>query len=68
MGNMNRVIILSNDKEMRHEIQREVESFNKDTEISFIVSHIINKYNCNVELQYPRAAGGNRYICCYFDN
>lgn len=66
MGNMNRIIILCNDKHMRHEIQEEVESFDQDTEISFIIAHIRDKYNCNVEMQFPRAEGAKRYICCYF--
>lgn len=68
MGNMSRIVILSNDKRMRSEIQKEVEYFNQDTEISFITAHIMNKYNCNVELQFPRTPGGVRYICCFFDN
>ena len=68
VGSMNRIVILSNDKKMRSEIQEEVEAFDKNVEISFITAHIMNKYNCNVEMQYPRVAGGNRYICCYFDS
>ena len=63
---MGRIMVISNDKQMRSEIQEEVNSFSDKVEISFITSHISKKYGCDAEVQYPRAKGEKRFVYCYF--
>ena len=63
---MSRVFIVSNDKEYRGEIQKEVNSFPDKTEISSIVKHISEKYGCDAEVGFPRGEGEKRYVYCFF--
>ena len=64
---MGRIKIVSNNKEVRADIQKEVNSFPDTDQISSVISHIGKKYGCNVEMLHPRARGGVRYVYCYFN-
>ena len=63
---MSRITIVSNDKNVRSDIQKEVDDFPDNSEISFIISFITKKFGCDAELGFPRTKGGPRYVYCYF--
>lgn len=62
MGN---VKIISNSKELRSQIQNEVNSFNEGAQISFLMKFISIKFGCDVELSAPNNKGDVKYLYCY---
>ena len=63
----NNVLVVSNEKSLRKEIQEEVNSF-REVEISFLLKYITSKYGCDCEYSFPRSKGGQKVLYCYLPN
>lgn len=62
MGN---VKIISNSKELRHQIQEEINSFNGGAQISWLISYITIKFGCDCQLSALKNKGDVKYLYCY---